>query len=420
MLRILRIAMLRIMQHHGVLTVVLALTVDVPAMTIQIDYSMDTSSRFFERPEPRVPLEAAADYFGRILADELDAIVPSAENQWIARVTNPSTGCLTLLRDLSVPADTLIVYVGARDLPGEFRAQGGPGSQTVTGSLGWRQAVVARGETNTAGPHATDLAPWGGMISFDTTKSDGSPRDWHFDPGVEPEPGQDDLVSLALHELAHVLGFGLSDSWWNWVDEPSGQFTGPAATAYFGGPVDLDVEVGTPHRHWKLGTNNTATANGSIQVAIMVPVSGGRRQLTNLDIAALQDIGWEVQREVDTALVVDANGDVHFDRLDLVRVLQRGKYLTGSVATWGDGDWNCDGQFDQLDVMTALNAGPQLGCQPAVLETGWSAGRASSLIVADLPRQSDVVVPEPSAGTLALWLLLVPTLRFCRHRDRVE
>ena len=36
----------------------------------------------------------------------------------------------------------------------------------------------------------------------------------------------------------------------------------------------------------------------------------------------------------------DANRDFSFDQLDIVQVLQAGKYLTGQPATWGEGDWN--------------------------------------------------------------------------------
>ena len=65
----------------------------------------------------------------------------------------------------------------------------------------------------------------------------------------------------------------------------------------------------------------------------------------------------------------DADMDCDFDQLDLVRVLQAGKYLTERDATWSEGDWNGapggepgdpppgDGAFDQLDIIAALNTG---------------------------------------------------------------
>ena len=56
----------------------------------------------------------------------------------------------------------------------------------------------------------------------------------------------------------------------------------------------------------------------------------------------------------------DANRDGRFDRLDIILVLQAGKYLTGRPATWGQGDWNHDHVFDRLDIVTALQSGTYL------------------------------------------------------------
>ena len=53
----------------------------------------------------------------------------------------------------------------------------------------------------------------------------------------------------------------------------------------------------------------------------------------------------------------DANRDGLFNQLDIVQVLQSGKYQTGQPATWAEGDFNRDGLFDQLDIVTALQSG---------------------------------------------------------------
>jgi hypothetical protein len=53
----------------------------------------------------------------------------------------------------------------------------------------------------------------------------------------------------------------------------------------------------------------------------------------------------------------DADGDDIFGQLDIVRVLQSAKYMTGNAATWSDGDWNGDGVFNQRDLVLALQAG---------------------------------------------------------------
>ena len=55
--------------------------------------------------------------------------------------------------------------------------------------------------------------------------------------------------------------------------------------------------------------------------------------------------------------IADVNLDGVFNSLDLVSVLQAGKYGSDEVATWSEGDWNMDGRFDMLDLVLALRSG---------------------------------------------------------------
>jgi hypothetical protein len=64
---------------------------------------------------------------------------------------------------------------------------------------------------------------------------------------------------------------------------------------------------------------------------------------------------------VQELVVGDSNHDQTFNQLDIVRVLQGGKYMTGQYAFWGEGDWNLDGYVDQMDIVTALQEGDYLG-----------------------------------------------------------
>jgi hypothetical protein len=103
----------------------------------------------------------------------------------------------------------------------------------------------------------------------------------------------------------------------------------------------------------------------------------------------------------------DADQNLQFDQLDLVKVQVAAKYLTGQSATWGEGDWNeapggepgnppvGDGQFNQLDIIAALNAGWYLQGPYAAIAPAGVGGNTGGLVAADL-----VYVPEPS--TLAL------------------
>jgi hypothetical protein len=82
----------------------------------------------------------------------------------------------------------------------------------------------------------------------------------------------------------------------------------------------------------------------------------------------------------------DADQDLDFDQLDLVRVQVAAKYLSGQAATWGEGDWDGapggepgnpppgNGFFDQLDIIAALSGGKYLLGPYAAIQDGGVAG----------------------------------------------
>jgi len=145
--------------------------------------------------------------------------------------------------------------------------------------------VSQRGQLSaTSGPSATDFAPWGGQITFNSDSS------WYFDsnPSTTEAFSGNDFYSVALHEIGHVLGIGTADSWNDKVS--GGNFTGVNAVAAFGGNVPLASD----HAHWAEGTKSTVM--GAVQEAMMDPTltTGTRKLPTQLDFAALKDVGWQV------------------------------------------------------------------------------------------------------------------------------
>jgi outer membrane protein assembly factor BamB len=110
----------------------------------------------------------------------------------------------------------------------------------------------------------------------------------------------------------------------------------------------------------------------------------------------------------------DADQNLQFDQLDLVKVQVAAKYLTGQPATWGEGDWDSapggergnppqgNGKFDQFDIIAAQQAGIYLtGPYGPLEQTGQQGGGQTS------------AVPEPSSVLLALFGLagLLTSLR---------
>lgn len=269
------------------------------AITISFDFTYDTSGFFSGvNVARRDVLQQAAAEFSSRLTDSLTAIVPVQGNTWTASFTNPSSaGTSVSLPNLSIGANTVVIYVGATDLGAGVFAQGRPGAALATGDANWLSTVATRGQAGALSNVPTDFGPWGGAISFNSAVS------WHSDSTpatIEPFPGQFDLYTVALREIGHVLGFGTAASWsGNILHTGIGNvFAGANAVATFGGVVSLAPD----NTHWQAGTLSTALGSGSPQAAVMNPdlAAGTRNFLTAVDLAGLQDVGWTVVPEAST------------------------------------------------------------------------------------------------------------------------
>jgi hypothetical protein len=241
---------------------------DVPAVTIQLDYSFDASG-FFSDPTRRAVLQQAVSDVAANLNASLPAVVPSAGNTWAETFFNPATGQQATVNNPIVGSNTLVVYVGGRVMGGSEAGQGGGGGYSASGSQGWLDSLQARG------PGGAFL--WGGSIAFDTN------TDWYFGSSVAGiGASQVDFYSVATHEFGHLLGIGTSQSWFGQVS--GGTFHGANADSVYGGPVPVYGDSA----HWA----DDLTANG--QRAAMDPIlpTGSRVSFSALDYAALHDIGW--------------------------------------------------------------------------------------------------------------------------------
>jgi hypothetical protein len=278
------------------------------AATIKIDYAYDTDGFFStgttNGAQARAAIESAASFYSGILADTLAEIKPlvytspriTATWTWTMSFSGPSAAGTISLVDRTIPTDEIRVYVGSRAHTGTTLAVGGPGgyswdrlphnlSDAISTDLtqihandeAFESAVEDRGEDS-------GFARWGGAISFDNDTN------WHFNHTTTPAADTTDFLTVATHEMAHVLGFGASDVWTSLVS--GSNFNGTAAKASYGGPVPL----GAGNGHWQDGITSTVFGGGTSQIATMVPslTPATRRRLTALDAAALTDIGWSV------------------------------------------------------------------------------------------------------------------------------
>ncbi|XAM01127.1 PEP-CTERM sorting domain-containing protein [Phycisphaeraceae bacterium D3-23] len=379
------------------------------AIDIVIDYTYDINGFFdtgtSDGQAARTTLERAASDFSSLLTDTFSAIVtpPDFVNDlgggearyewdWEATFSHPGlTGNTDVtLSNPTIGADQYIIYAGGESLAGSTLGQGGPGgfSWSAGGSRypsdvaeidaitdAFASAVEDRGESS-------GFASWGGAVTFDTDAG----TNWHF--GLEdPSGGESDFYSVAVHELAHALGLGTTDEWNGFING-SGRWTGANAVSEYGGTIPLDPPDGG---HWAEDTMSNVFGTGTSQEAAMDPnvTTGTRKLMTDLDVAALDDIGWSIDysfRFLEDSETPDLNGDGFVGAADLDILLANWGSTTGTTAT---GDANGDGVTNQLDL--------------DIVDANWGEGTPPSS-----------VIPEP--GSLAV--LAVGGLALLRRRRR--
>lgn len=331
---------------HGVACAassLIAFACPASALTFQFRYDYD-SSGFFGTAMSPTPARTALEFAGRAFsafADTLAPIAPGGNDSWTARFFHPSTAQQESIANLMVPADTIIVYAGAGNLSGGRLGEATRGfyslpSNTEFLSPGFLNAIVNRDEGSTT----VDYAPWGGSISFDTTDSGGNARLWHFDPQSLPDSPAYDFLTVAVHELSHLMGFGsnASTSFQNKIVNEF--FTGSATVALQGGAVKLQLGGD----HWDATVTSRPFVGDAPRPALSPFIFPGERNtLTPLDYAALDDIGWDVPPEL-LRLPGDVDLDTDVDGADLLAWQRNLGGFGGSP-----GDANGDLRVDDYD-----------------------------------------------------------------------
>tara|TARA_R110002096_G_scaffold435826_2_gene663624 strand:- start:168955 stop:169818 length:864 start_codon:yes stop_codon:yes gene_type:complete len=248
-----------------------------PTVKLQIDfdYRYDTTG-FFADGARRRTLEAAAVSWGRLLGDDFPSI-PSGTSVRTRDPQNPDGEGITFEIDREI--DDVLVFVGCSEIDG-------PGGTNAISNHAAALASVSDSELRNAlnlRYRGADFQPWTGWISFDCGQE--YFFDETFDSADDIPLGITDFYSVTMHELAHVLGFGTSDAFVTLQATGPIRFTGPSATADYGG----DVPLSSSGTHYESGV-----AIDGVPVLMDPSRPGGfRTEPTSLDIAALTDIGYE-------------------------------------------------------------------------------------------------------------------------------
>lgn len=265
----------------------------LPALTVTFDYSLDQANgNFFSDFNRRFVVESAINAVASNLLDTLFEIIPHKDNPadtWTLEVTNPATGSMHSEVDRILGENEIVVFLGARQLGDTQLGEGTFGGVTVGGTQSFANLVLGRGQAGALGPSQTqtDFSLTAGSMTFD------SDTDWYFgsdESGIGPN--QADFYSVAMHEFAHLVGFGTALSFQNLVNGTS--FGGPQSLAEYdlGGNPPLSYDQG----HWAEGTTDEGRET-ALDPSLLL---GTRKTLAKLDYAGLADLGWQVQSGAGT------------------------------------------------------------------------------------------------------------------------
>jgi Ca2+-binding RTX toxin-like protein len=270
------------------------------SFNIEFNYKFDEErDKFFTNtPGAKATLEAAANVWENILQDEFTDV--SANTPF--KVVNPNTGDQTNLElvQLSNAIDDLVIFVGTTELAPQ------PGEKVLAQTYKLRLApntpseLIKRLATL---PNNDNYEPWAASISFDPTPD----RPWYFGGGIKVPTHQTDFFSVALHVLGQALGIQNFGAFSRKIQ--NGAFTGAQSKAVFGalkddkGRVPLEVPLSSDLNHLKddllkeiADAPNARTC--LLQDALMEPAIEKEQEervpLTVLDVALLQDIGYEI------------------------------------------------------------------------------------------------------------------------------
>ena len=256
----------------------------VPTINVLFDFRFDTAGFFTNHTDRIATIRAAAADVGARFSDTLAAIpYPTTPGDfWKAQFDRPGgVGQPEEVANLLVPANTVVVFVGARELIGPLTLESS--GREAGGSPTWYDTVLGRGQANSYGAAATDYSPWGGSITYDLIAN------WHY--GIDPPGGSTeyDLYMATQKALFHILGFGASEAWTRVGG--TGQFFGPTAVGVYGTTVPLDESAGEDNYVWQ----EDVLSQGQRTLMDRDLEDGERIAPTALDLAAMQDIGWALQ-----------------------------------------------------------------------------------------------------------------------------
>jgi len=300
------------------------------ALQITVDFRYDTWVSV--DPVRRAAIEAAAAEVSRVVTTPLNAIDlttpavyqhPVGSSNAELRINGTQASIPEVVTPNDTPytalaADQYVVFVGSAPLSGPTVAWGGNG---------WEHGyqVIPQGLANAA-DFTASLEHVVAQANPNWGRGDAAPNVWGQDwadllsgviPGIPPivsrfgpifggvtfDTGEnwnpDSLYSTAMHEILHTLGFGTSNLYTDLVS--GGEWLGVHARMLNGGSglgiLDND--------HLRGNLLSPRITDGVLQTPVMAAyTTGARRELTLMDLAILQDLGYTIIPEPASAAIL--------------------------------------------------------------------------------------------------------------------
>lgn len=239
----------------------------IMSFDIKFDYRFDESNFF--TPERKAILKQAGDIWSSYIQDDFETI--AAGETFPLNINND-------LQEITLdePIDDLLIFASYTDLSSNenFLARGTFSANFIVGSD--RQQRI----------QGDDFEPWLGKIEFNQAAED----NFFFDETPRTDDDipfdQQDFLSLSLHEIGHILGVGVSDPFFAQV--ANGQFTGSQSqNLNDGNAIPLDSSTFHIEEGFTLDPQSDALLDE-------VFTFGDRNLPTDLDLAILADIGYEI------------------------------------------------------------------------------------------------------------------------------
>ncbi|NER27111.1 MAG: calcium-binding protein [Symploca sp. SIO1C4] len=290
-------------------------TIEVEQQTgfnIEFDFTYDTND-FFKKFDPSDPLptkipdtlkinalDAAANFWEKVINnlgeefDNIPASLPPGVSEFKLSFDNPSKPNNKLKIDIGSEIDDIRIYVGSVSSFSNPDVLGQGGGTAFEWKYTNKQGKTFGKKIERRLNSKTDFEPFAGSLAFSRS------TDWWFDPTPNDlkdsvPKGKFDFVTLAIHEIGHVLGLSLDKiPAFKAEIDGQGRFKGSNAKAVNNGnriQLTADRHV-VGNGKGVVGTNDDSVTDGTKSVMVPKINPGTRLTPQPLDEGMLKDIGY--------------------------------------------------------------------------------------------------------------------------------